>query len=205
MTRFSALPRSFYEPSAKIVAPRLLGQWLVRNTPEGPVGGPIVEVEAYLSDDPACHGAPGMTRRNRVLFGPPGYCYVYLIYGLHFCVNAVCHREGVAEAVLIRAIEPLFGESFMQSQRPGKPVNLTNGPAKLCAALDITRNLDGVDLCDPSGRLFIAENPELKEFMRTRGPAVTTTRIGITKAADFPLRFYLNKSKFISRREIPAE
>src|ERR1044072_4097534 len=103
MESFSALPRFFYEPSAKIVAPKFLGHWLIRNTPEGPCGGAIVETEAYLINDAACHGAPGPTPRNRVMFGAPGYSYVYLIYGLHFCVNAVCHREGVAEAVLIRA------------------------------------------------------------------------------------------------------
>ena len=146
MKTFSPLPRTFYEPSAQVVAPQLLGHWLVRNTPAGPAGGPIVEVEAYLRDDPASHGALGPTPRNRVMFGPPGHSYVYLIYGLHYCVNAVCHSEGVAEAVLIRAIEPAFGEDLMRAQRPaGKNINLTNGPAKSCKALAITRELDGVD------------------------------------------------------------
>src|ERR1043166_7469460 len=110
--RWRALPRSFFEPSAKIVAPLLLGHYLIRNTPLGPCGGPIVETEAYLIDDPACHGAPGPTRRNRVMFGAPGHGYVYLIYGFHFCANAVCRPAGVAEAVLIRAIEPLFGKEI---------------------------------------------------------------------------------------------
>src|SRR3954447_6754955 len=114
---YQALPKSFYEPSAKIVAPLLLGHWLIRNTPEGPCGGPIVETEAYLSDDPACHGAPGPTPRNRVMFGPPGHGYVYLIYGYHFCVNAVCRPTGIAEAVLVRAIEPLFGEAWLRRHR----------------------------------------------------------------------------------------
>ena len=201
MNVFQPLPRSFYQPSAKTVAPRLLGHWLIRNTSNGPCGGPIVETEAYLQDDPACHGAPGPTARNRVMFGPAGFGYVYLIYGLHHCVNAVCHSEGVAEAVLIRAFEPAFGEKWMRARRPaGKAANLSNGPAKLCEAMDITRGLDGVDLCDPQAELFIAENPEVKKFRRDRRPVVTTTRIGITKAAALPLRFYLAGSAFVSRR-----
>src|SRR5438552_14534911 len=95
--RISPLPRSFFEPSAKIVAPLLLGHLLIRNTPMGPCGGPIVETEAYLSDDPACHGAPGPTPRNRIMFGAPGHGYAYLIYGFHFCANADCRPAGVAE------------------------------------------------------------------------------------------------------------
>ena len=184
---FSALPRSFFEPSAKIVAPLLLGHWLIRNTPTGPCGGPIVETEAYLSDDPACHGAPGPTPRNRVMFGAPGHGYVYLIYGFHFCANAVCRPTGVAEAVLIRAIEPEIGQEFMQRERPVTETrNLTNGPGKLCQALGIDRGLDGIDLCDSTSALFIAQNPKAEEFRKERDPAVTTTRIGITRAAALP-------------------
>ena len=201
MPDFSPLPRSFYEPSADIVAQRLLGHWLIRNTPEGPCGGPIVETEAYLCDDPACHGAPGLTARNRIMFGPAGYAYVYFIYGNHYCVNAVCQPAGVAEALLIRAIEADFGTPQMHRRRPvSQMLHLTNGPAKLCQAMDIDRALDGTDLCDPTSALFIAANPKLKDFLKTRGPIVTTTRIGITKAAMLPLRFYLEKSEFVSRR-----
>src|SRR5262252_380275 len=108
MKRFTPLPESLYEPSAKAVAPQLLGHWLIRNMASGLCGGAIVETEAYLRDDPACHAARGLTRRNRVMFGVPGHGYVYLIYGYHFCVNAVCRPAGVGEAVLVRAIEPLF-------------------------------------------------------------------------------------------------
>lgn len=201
MTQFTPLPQSFYKPSAKVVAPRMLGHWLIRNTPDGPCGGPIVETEAYLCDDPACHGAPGPTKRNRVLFGAPGHCYVYLIYGYHFCVNAVCKPSGVAEALLIRAIEPVFGEDMMQRRRSvGKPRDLTNGPAKLCEAMDIDRRFDGIDLCDAKSALFIAENPSVNRFRRERGPVIVTTRIGITRAAALPLRFYLDSSHFVSRR-----
>src|SRR3954463_16457543 len=155
MKQFSALPRSFYEPSAKVVAPELLGHFLIRNTPDGPVGGPIVETEAYLVGDAACHGAPGPTARNRVMFGEPGHCYVYLIYGFHFCVNAVCRPIGIAEALLIRAVEPTFGEKWMTAHRPvSKARDLTNGPGKLCQAMQITRGLDGVDLCNAQSELF---------------------------------------------------
>jgi DNA-3-methyladenine glycosylase len=201
MTQFIPLTKSFYKPSAKVVAPRLLGHWLIRNTPDGPCGGAIVETEAYLCDDPACHGAPGPTARNRVLFGAPGYCYVYLIYGYHFCVNAVCRPAGIAEALLIRAIEPTFGEDAMRRRRPViKPRDLTNGPAKLCEAMDIDRGLDGVDLCDATSELFIAENPAVKIFRKNHGPTIVTTRIGITRAATLPLRFYLHASNFVSQR-----
>ena len=201
MNVIQPLARSYYQPSAKTVAPQLLGHWLIRRTPDGFCGGPIVEVEAYLHDDPACHGAPGPTARNRVMFGPPGHGYVYLIYGLHHCVNAVCHSEGVAEAVLIRAVEPVFGADRMRARRPtGKTVKVSNGPAKLCEALNITRRLDGVDLCDVQSELVIAENPGVKKFRRERGPVVTTPRIGITKAAALELRFYLEGSDFVSRR-----
>jgi DNA-3-methyladenine glycosylase len=201
MKQFSALPRSFYEPSAKVVAPELLGHFLIRNTPDGPVGGPIVETEAYLVGDAACHGAPGPTARNRVMFGEPGHTYVYLIYGFHFCVNAVCRPIGIAEALLIRAVEVEFGEHEMRRQRKVvKTEELTNGPGKLCQALNITRSLDGTDLCDTASELFIAVNPGVRAFRKARGPMITTTRIGITKAAALPLRFYLQASKFVSRR-----
>jgi DNA-3-methyladenine glycosylase len=197
--RFTPLVRSFYEPTAEAVAPALLGHWLIRKTRQGLVGGPIVETEAYLANDPACHAAPGLTRRNRVMFGPPGHCYVYFIYGCHFCVNAVCRPAGVGEAVLIRALEPLFGQELMQSYRP-VPLkrNLTNGPAKLCEALQIDRTLDGVDLCDGDSPLFIARNPNAEIFRTERGPVTTSKRIGITRAAHLPLRFYLGRSPSVS-------
>jgi DNA-3-methyladenine glycosylase len=195
------LPRSFYEPSAKVVAPGLLGHFLIRNTPNGPCGGAIVETEAYLTNDPACHAAPGLTPRNRAMFGHPGHGYVYLIYGFHFCVNAVCRPAGVGEAVLIRAVEATFGEESMRTQRRAvKTEQLTSGPGKLCQAMDISRSLDGIDLCDPHSALFIAENPDVKKFRKANGPMITTARIGITKAAAMPLRFFLDGSPFVSRR-----
>lgn len=193
------LPRSFYEPTARTVAKALLGHWLIRNTPEGPVGGPIVETEAYLLDDPACHAAPGLTKRNRTMFGRPGHAYVYFIYGNHYCVNAVCQPEGIAEAVLIRAVEAQFGVSHMLQNRPvSVETKLTNGPGKLCAAMEINRSLDGADLCDSRAELYIAQNPEHRSFRRSHGPVITTARVGITRAADLPLRFYLKSSRFVS-------
>jgi DNA-3-methyladenine glycosylase len=201
MRSFKPLPRRFYEPSAKVVAPALLGHWLIRNTPNGLCGGPIVETEAYLVGDSACHGAPGPTARNRVMFGAPGHGYVYLIYGFYFCMNAVCRPPGVAEAVLIRAVEVALGEEFMRKRRPVDATrDLTNGPGKLCLAMDIDRGLNGVDLCDTASPLFIARNPAVVEFQRERGPLVTGKRIGLTKAANLALRFYLPGSLFVSQR-----
>jgi len=155
----------------------------------------------YLVDDPACHGAPGLTARNRVMFGEPGHAYVYLIYGYHFCVNAVCQPAGVAEAVLIRAVEPTVGEDLMLKARPTpNSRSLTNGPAKLCEAMQINRVLDGADLCDAKSELIIAQNPVWTAFRRKAEPVVTCVRIGITKAAELPLRFYLEGSAFVSRK-----
>jgi len=184
-----------------VVAPALLGHWLVRKTGAGFSGGLIVETEAYLADDPACHGYRGRTARNAAMFGPSGRAYVYFIYGNHWCFNAVCHREGVAEAVLIRAVEPVFGIEWMQKRRAVvKARELTNGPAKLCAALDIDRRMDGAKLDDVSSPIFIACNPKREEEFAALGPTIRTTRIGITKVADWPLRFYLGSSEFVSRR-----
>ncbi len=203
MSRFKPLPREFYAPSAKEVAPALLGHYLLRRTAQGWCGGPIVETEAYLVGDPACHAVVGLTARNRVMFGEPGHAYVYLIYGLHYCVNAVCQPAGVAEAVLIRAVEAEFGVEQMISWRGLKRVHeLTSGPAKLCEAMHIDRKLDGADLCRGDGSdLTIAVNPEGEALKQSRGPVVITTRVGITQAAALPLRFYLASSPFVSKRE----
>jgi DNA-3-methyladenine glycosylase len=198
---YRPLPRSFYSASADKVASALLGHWLIRNTPEGLLGGPIVETEAYLTADPACHGYPGRTRRNAVMFGPPGHAYVYLIYGFHHCVNAVCCSPGIAEAVLIRAIEPELGGEFMAARRPtNAPHALTSGPGKICQALGIDRSLDGADLCDDQSPLIIARAQTANHFRRSRGGLAISPRIGLTKAADLPLRFYLPGSPFLSRK-----
>lgn len=203
-SRWTPLARGFYKPSAQVVAPRLLGHWLIRRTAAGSCGGVIVEVEAYLRDDPACHAFSGETARNRAMFSSPGHAYVYFIYGNHHCVNAVCRPRGCGEAVLIRAVEPSLGENLMWRRRSVPATrDLTNGPGKLCAALDITRELDGVDLCDPGSALIIAENPDRARVLQERGPMVATRRIGITQAAELPLRFCLAGSPSLSRK-VPA-
>jgi DNA-3-methyladenine glycosylase len=179
------------------VAPDLLGCWLLRRSPEGLMGGPIVETEAYVSGDPACHAAPGPTERNRVMFGPPGYSYVYFIYGCHYCVNVVCMPTGIGEAVLIRAIEPRLGLDLLKKNRRAATEHLTNGPGKLCAAMGITRKLNGLDLCDTSSALHIARGTG---DVAGYGKVLTSTRIGITKAANLPLRFYFQGNAFVSRK-----
>ena len=160
-----------------------------------------METEAYLADDPACHGYKRETPRNRSMFGSPGHAYIYFIYGNHWCFNAVCRPAGVAEAVLVRAIEPVFGLEWMQANRAvARARDLTNGPAKFCAALNIDRALDAVNLCDRGSRIFIAKNPGRDRLVDSPGRIVTTTRIGITQAAGWPLRFYLKESAYVSRR-----
>jgi DNA-3-methyladenine glycosylase len=161
----------------------------------------MIEVEAYLRDDAACHAARGETPRTKPMWGDPGFSYVYLIYGCYYCFNAVCLPKGSAEAVLVRAIEPQFELPYLEKNRPTtRHHDLTNGPGKLCVALDIKRNLDALDICDLNSPIIIAENPEVTRFRREKGPMITTTRIGITKAADLPLRFYLDGSEFVSKR-----
>jgi len=195
------LPRSFFQPSARVVAPKLLGHWLLRRAPDGSwAGGEIVETEAYLADDPASHGFRGETARNRSMFGPFGRAYVYFIYGNYFCFNVVCAGQGVAEAVLVRAIEPAFQVAWMRKNRSVKhDHHLTSGPAKLCLALGIERSLDGVELAGLSSDVIVAKNPKRQEFIRERSPVITTTRVGISTAVDLPLRFLLGGSRFVSR------
>lgn len=197
---FRPLPRSFYEPSADIVAAQLIGHSLIRNTPSGPCGGIIVETEAYVRGDEASHAFRGETARNRSMWGEPGHAYIYFIYGNHWCFNVVCLPPGQAEAVLIRAIEPTVGLEIMEKfRRVANPRDLTNGPGKLCAAMNIDRSLEATDLCDTAAAAFIAKNEKLKFTLSDLGPLITTTRIGITRAAELPLRFYLQGSQFVSR------
>ncbi len=198
---WASFNRNFFAPSAEIVAPRLLGHWLIRQTPEGPVGGVIVETEAYLKGDPASHGFSRETTRNRVMYGSPGHAYVYFIYGNHYCVNAVCERPGIAEAVLIRALEPTYGLDWIERRRRSRGrSDWTNGPGKLCQGLDIDGRLDGADLCDQESPLILVENRKILRVWQDQGPVGATTRVGITKAADLPLRFFLTRSPFVSRR-----
>lgn len=188
------LPRSFYARDTVTVAKELLGKIIVNYTPAGPIAGRIVETEAYIQGDPACHAARGMTPRNKVMFGPPGHAYVYFIYGMYHCFNTVTAQTGVGEAVLIRALEPLTGLPIMRAnRRREKIVDLCSGPAKLVQALGILRQHNGVDLTVKP--LVLLEGPAPREGI------VTTTRIGINVGETLPFRFYLEGNMHVSRKQ----
>ena len=179
-------------PSAT-VAPRLLGCRLVRRLGDTEVSGRIVEVEAYSQEDAASHSYRGETERTRVMFGPPGRAYVYFTYGMHYCCNVVTGARGFGSGVLIRALEPLTGESVMSRNRHGlSGVTLTNGPAKLCQALGIDRRLNGHDLRTEPLRLMV--EPPLGQTA-----IVQTTRVGISRAQDVPWRFYIKHNPYVSK------
>jgi DNA-3-methyladenine glycosylase len=190
------LPPAFYARDTEVVARELLGALLETHTPEGVASGRIVETEAYVGEhDPACHAAAGRTGRTDPLYGPPGVAYVYFIYGVHWCVNAVTREAGLASAVLIRALEPVEGVELMRARRAAarRDEDLTNGPGKLCAALGITGAHNRLPLQHPPILICRGLPPD-------PGDVVETTRIGITKAVDWPLRWYLASSRFVSRR-----
>jgi DNA-3-methyladenine glycosylase len=193
------LPRAFFARDPRRVARALLGKLLVRN--EDPLlTARIVEVEAYLGEkDPAAHSASGQTLRNAVLFGPPGHAYVYFIYGNHYCLNVSCEPKGEAGCILFRALEPLSGIEAMAQRRgialrgPKDLPKLTSGPGRLCEAFGITRARDnGCDLTSATGSLWIGD-----DGFRAHG-IVLTPRIGITKAAALPLRYFLARNRFVS-------
>ena len=193
-----ALPASFYDRETEIVSRELLGAVLSCRTAEGLASGRIVETEAYLGEhDPACHAAgPGLTERTWPLYGAPGIAYVYFIYGVHWCFNAVTREHGQPSAVLVRALEPLEGLSLMRVRRPAAKTDrdLTNGPGKLCAALGIGPQHNGLPL--QSGPITITRGISYPDDAIVTGP-----RIGVSKAADWPLRWYVAESECISVRE----
>lgn len=195
--QFAPLPPAFYQQPTLEVARALLGMTLARRAPEGLTAGVIVETEAYVAAvDPASHAYRGLTQRNRSMFGAPGHAYVYFIYGMHVCLNIVTEPEGVAAAVLIRAVEPTHGIDLMRSRRGARIADrdLCRGPGRVCQAFGITRALDGVPLWDPD--LWIAEAPN-----RAAPPVFAASpRIGITRAADWPWRFYVPSNRFVSGR-----
>ncbi len=187
------LPRSFFEASPEIVAPRLLGKVLAHRESRGVVAGRIVEVEAYLGPhnvppDPAAHAHRGPTPRNLVLFGPAGHAYVYAIYGRYYCMNISCEVQGLAGCILIRALEPISAFSRMAANR-GLPKNtasrlLTSGPSRLCQALGLTRlSHNGLDVTRRVSPLQVRDDG----FVISN--VVVTARIGIKHAVDWPLRF----------------
>ena len=194
------VPQSFYDRETEVVARELLGTVLECETGDGVASGIIVETEAYLGEhDLACHAAAGRTARTEHLYGPPGISYVYFIYGMYWCFNAVTRAEGEPSAVLVRALEPLDGLSLMHTRRPRikKDVELTNGPGKLCTALGITGAMTGKSL-------------QRKPIVIREGAAVAdkeveiTARIGITKSADWPLRYIVRDNKHVSRGKVSA-
>jgi len=203
ITHARPLPRLFYDRDPRRIARELLGKVLVRKHARQLVAGRIVEVEAYMGvNDPAAHSASGPTARNMVLFGPPGYAYVYLIYGNHYCLNVSCMPEGKAGCVLFRALEPVAGISKMFVAR-GLPVPngnvrttelrlLSSGPGRLTQALGITRARDnGKDLTT------FADLTILDDGFRA-GRVITTPRLGISKATDAKLRYLLAGNMFVS-------
>jgi DNA-3-methyladenine glycosylase len=177
------------------VARGLLGKVLVH----GPVAGRIVEVEAYLGvDDKAAHASRGITERTKVIFGPPGHAYVYFVYGMYECLNIVAEPDGTPGCVLVRALEPLSGIAEMRRRRPKarRPEDLASGPGKLTLAMGIAREHYGRDLT--RGSLTVRASPDEPP------PRIETTpRIGIRECADWPLRFAVRDSRFLSVRGLP--
>ena len=181
------LKRAFCDRSVHEVAPDLIGATLLVNG----VGGVIVEVEAYHHTDPAAHSFRGPTPRNSVMFGPPGFAYVYRSYGIHWCANFVCEKEGSASAVLIRALQPIHGIAAMRRRRGLHDERaLCSGPGKLCEALGITIKHSELPLDAP---------PIALHARIGKADIVTGVRIGITKAVDFPWRYGLKGSRFVSK------
>jgi DNA-3-methyladenine glycosylase len=189
------IPVSFYDRPTEMVARELLGAVLEHRTPQGLARGRIVETEAYTGpEDPACHAAAGITARTRLLFGPPGRAYVYFIYGMHWCFNAVTREDGHGSAVLVRAVEPLAGRPLMRRRRQVlRDQDLARGPARLCEAFDITGDQNGVRL--DRGALRILHGAFVPDEQ-----VLITPRIGISKAADWPLRFLVKGTPFVSGR-----
>jgi DNA-3-methyladenine glycosylase len=172
-------PRKFFERPTLAVARDLLGSVIHRTMPDGAViSAPLVEVEAYTQDDPACHAWRGLTERTRVMFGPPGHAYVYFIYGMYFCLNVVTEKQGIPGAVLIRAVATTGG----------------NGPGRLCRQLAIDKSLNGADLRDPASGLWLTPGEEIDEQN-----VIITTRVGINAAHDFPWRYYIKGNPFVSK------
>lgn len=193
------LDRDFFARDTLVVARELLGQRLVHRVDGDRLSGRIVETEAYVGEaDEASHASCGPTARNAAMYGPPGHAYVYLIYGIHHCLNTVTVREGFPAAVLIRALEPLEGLDRMRALRGGRPDReLTDGPGKLCQALEIDLDLNGVDLCVSDAALFLeAAEPVDDEAVRT-GPRIGVRGDGTALTA--PWRFYVAQNPYVSR------
>ncbi|HEY1063745.1 MAG TPA: DNA-3-methyladenine glycosylase [Candidatus Saccharimonadales bacterium] len=178
-------------PAAQ-VAPRLLGCYLIREMNGQTVTVKIVETEAYHQSDAASHSYKGRTPRTDIMFGPAGHLYVYFTYGMHYCCNVVTGEEGEGAGVLIRAVEPLDNVELLEQRRGQSGVAATNGPAKLCQALGITKQMNGHDLQREPFQLLL--QPPV-----SADNVVQTTRIGISQAKDVPWRFYLKDNPYVSK------
>jgi DNA-3-methyladenine glycosylase len=191
------VPGAFFEQETVALARALLGKQLVTSRRGVVTAGTIVEVEAYLgSGDPACHAARGKTPRNAIMFAAPGHCYVYLIYGMYYCVNVVSDPEGVGSAVLVRAVEPTVGLGTMARRRSAGRVpqrNLARGPGRLCQALAIDRSFSGEHF-DTSSKIWIAGDARRVPSSHIE----TTGRIGISLGSELPLRFSIAGSPWVS-------
>lgn len=193
------VPESFFADDTPTMARKLLGTCLVHDSRRGRTVGRIVETEAYLAErDPASHAFRGLTERNAPMFGPSGHAYIYFIYGMYECFNVVTAPKGTGEAVLIRALEPLDGIELMRRRRKTRDLHqLCSGPGKLVLAMGMTRKLNNCPLYEgaltiwPRGRFGTPKEPP---------EIVATPRIGITAAAELPLRFYIKGSPFASRK-----
>ena len=193
--RAAQLPVRFFTQPTEVVARELLGALMISEIGGVRTAGRIVETEAYLGrDDPASHGYQlRRNARNEALYGPPGQWYVYLSYGIHWCANLVCWSHGMGSAVLLRALEPTEGLDEMRRRRGVEDDRLLcSGPGKLCQALGITRSLDGKAMASSPVRVLRGRAPEIV--------IAVTPRIGITKAAEWPLRFVVAGSRWTSRR-----
>ena len=194
---FPKLPPASYSRPTLEVAPELLGKVLVRRLGRQLLAGKIVETEAYIgSDDLACHASKGHTPRTAIMFGPPGFAYVYMIYGFYFCLNVVTEAEGYPAAVLIRALEPIENVDFMRRLRnnPARETNIASGPGKLCMAMSIDKRLNGADL--PGSTIWI-EDRKIDP-----GPIVTSPRVGVDYAGEYkdkPWRFFTRDNPHVSR------
>ena len=195
------LDKDFYKAEVLIVARQLLGKTLVKKDGKTILSGRIVEVEAYDGEvDQAAHSYGGITKRNEIMFNEGGYLYVYLSYGVNFCCNVVTGIKNKGTAILIRAVEPVEGIEIMCKNRFGKKninekeiINLTSGPGKVCKAFGIEKKHSGFDLT--GDKIFIL-NSSLKE----REKIVSSKRIGITKSAHLPWRFYIKNNPYLSRK-----
>ncbi|MFH1686205.1 MAG: DNA-3-methyladenine glycosylase [bacterium] len=193
MPRYKKLPRSFYNRPTLEVAPELLGKFLVYDSPRGRIAARIVEVEAYIGqDDPACHASRGMTSRTRVMFGPPGHTYIYLIYGMYHCLNFVTEPEGSPAAVLLRACEAAEGSDLFMANPGRKSPDRTplGGPGKICRAFGLTVDQNSLDLTGPS--IYLEDRAVKVDNIRQ------SQRIGIKVGTERPWRFFDGNSASVS-------